>query len=158
MGSWPNLLVTLPISAFLELIRLASAWLLSHALLGYYLRTLLLLSAGWCCLGLFHLHYKASSWAGWRFPWTQLFEDWQHYNPKSQKCFENCMATWMVVTHLRWSKLSHPSAEDSIVSQTSALDFLLFSVFISKFISRLKTSYFDSYKPFFQSGSLVYTV
>lgn len=51
-----------------ELTRLASAWLLSRDLLGYYLRTLLWIPAGWCRLGLFHLHYKASSRTGWWFP------------------------------------------------------------------------------------------
>ena len=41
-------------------------------------------------------------------------------------------------------KLSRPSAENSIVSETSPPGILLFSECILQFISRWKTSYFDS--------------
>lgn len=78
---WFHLLI----SFFLELVRFDSAWILSHALLGSCLITLLWIPAYWCCLGLFYLCYKDSSWAGC----TQLFEGPQNYSQKSQKGFEN---------------------------------------------------------------------
>lgn len=68
------------------------------------------------------------------------------------------MATGMVATYLRGNNLSCLSAEDSIVSESSAFDFLLVRQFISNFISRLKMSYFDPQKSLFHRSDLVHCI
>lgn len=144
MGSWPNFLIS-----FINFIfPLSGRTCFSLAPVSYSTGLLtwqhwfeyLLTAVTWIYFLLQRQHFSWRHSALWR-P-TKL-------QPKVSKGFWKIMATGMVVTYLRGNNLSCLSGEDSIVSETSAFDFLLVGEFISKFISRLKMSYFDPKNPLF---------